>query len=331
MKAIVYTKYGSPDVLELKDVENPTPLDDEVLVEIHAASANAYDWHFLTADVFLIRLMGGGLFRPKKKTLGADIAGRIVAVGKNITRFHVGDEVFGTAKGGSGGFAEYVCASEKSLALKPANVSFDEASTASMAALTALQGLRDEGQIQSGQKVLIYGASGGVGTFAIQIAKSFGAEVTAVCSTRNVGIARSIGADHVIDYTQEDFLKDGKLYDLIFVANGNLSVFQYKQALKPNGICILAGGGGMSIIQLLVGMLQEWWILRTENKKIGSFLAKINQKDLGFMKELLASGKIKPVIDRRYPLSNTVDALRYLGEGHAQGKIVITMEHTSKT
>jgi len=330
MKAIKYEKYGLPDVLELKDVDKPTSLDDEVLVEVHAASVNAYDWHFLTADVFLIRLMGGGLFRPKKETLGADIAGKVVAVGKSITRFHVGDEVFGTAKGGKGGFAEYVCAKEKSLALKPTNVSFDEASTAAMAALTALQGLRDEGKIQSGQKVLIYGASGGVGTFAIQIAKSFEAEVTAVCSTRNVSIARSIGADHVIDYTQEDFRKDGKLYDLIFVANGNLSVFKFKQALKSNGICVLAGGSDASIIQLLVGMLQEWWILKIENKKIGSFLAKISQKDLEFMKELLGSGKVKPVIDRRYPLSDTAEALRYIGEGHAQGKIVVTMEHASE-
>ena len=331
MKAIVYEKYGLPDVLELKGVENPTPLDNEVLVEVHAASVNAYDWHFLTADVFLIRFMGGGLLRPKKKILGADIAGKAVAVGKKVTRFEVGDQIFGTAKGGRGGFAEYVCASENSLELKPANVSFDEASTASMAALTALQGLRDEGKIQSGQKVLIYGASGGVGTFAVQIAKSFGAEVTAVCSSRNVGIAHSIGADHVIDYTREDFLKDGTLYDLIFIANGNLSIRKYKQALKPNGICVLAGGGGTSIIQLLVGMLQGWWIEKTENKKIGSFLANINQKDLEIMKELLASGKVKPVIDRRYRLSDTAEALRYIGEGHAQGKIVITMEHASKT
>ena len=331
MKAIVYEKYGLPDVLNFKDMDKPTPLDGEVLVEVHAASVNAYDWHFLTADVFLIRLMSGGLLRPKKKTLGADIAGKIVTVGKNITRFHVGDEVFGTARGGSGGFAEYVCAAEKSLALKPTNVSFDEAAAASIAALTALQGLRDEGQIQSGQKVLIYGASGGVGTFAVQIAKSFGADVTAVCSTRNVGIARSIGADHVIDYTQEDFTKDGKLYDLIFVANGNLSVSEFKQALKSNGICVLAGGGDTSIVQLLLGILKGWWILKTENKKIGSFLAKINQKDLEFMKDLLASGKVKPVIDRRYRLSDTAEALRYIGEGHAQGKIVITMEHASKT
>jgi NADPH:quinone reductase-like Zn-dependent oxidoreductase len=331
MKAIVYEKYGLPDVLELKVVDNPTALDDEVLVEVHAASVNAYDWHFLTADVFLIRLMSGGLFRPKKNTLGADIAGKVVAVGNNVTRFELDDQVFGTTKGGSGGFAEYVCAGENSLALKPANVSYDEASTASMAALTALQGLRDEGEIQSGQKVLIYGASGGVGTFAIQIAKSFGAEVTAVCSSRNVDIARSIGADHVIDYTKDDFIEDGKLYDLIFVANGNLSILKYKQALKPNGICVLAGGGGMSIIQLLAGMVQGWWIAKTEHKKIGSFLANINQKDLEIMKELLASGKVKPVIDRRFQLSNTAKALRYIGEGHAQGKIVITMKHASKS
>ena len=330
MKAIVFTKYGTPDVLEFKDVKKPIPLDDEVLVEIHAASLNAYDWHFLTADIFLIRLMGGGLLKPKKQTLGADIAGKVVAVGKNITQFHPGDEVFGFAKGNSGGFAEYVCATEKSLVLKPANISFEEASTASMAAVTALQGLRDEGQIQAGKKVLIYGASGGVGTFAIQIAKSFDAEVTAVCSSRNVEIAHSIGADHVIDYTQEDFSQHEKLYDLIFVANGNLSINQFKQALEPNGVCVLSGGDGSSIIELLAGMVQEWWIRKTENKKIGSFLAKNTQKDLGAIKELLASGKVKPVIDRQYPLSKTADAFRYLGEGHAQGKIVIVVEHPSK-
>ena len=214
--------------------------------------------------------------------------------------------------------------------LKPANVSYEEAATSSMAALTALQGLRDEGQIQAGQKVLIYGASGGVGTFAIQIAKSFDAEVTAVCSSRNVDIACSIGADRVIDYTQEDFSKDGKLYDLIFVANGNLSVSKLKQTLKPNSICVLAGGGNSSIFQLLVGMIQGWWTAKTENKKISSFMANINQEDLGVIKELLASGKVKPVIDRRYPLDKTADALRYIGKGHAQGKIVITMEHLGK-
>ena len=331
MKAIVYTEYGSPDVLELKDVEEPTPLEDEVLIEVRAASVNAYDWHLLTADIFLIRLMGGGLFRPKKKILGADISGKVVAVGKNITRFHPGDEVFGSAKGGGGGFAEYVCAREKSLELKPANVSFEEASTASMAALTALQGLRDKGKIQSDKKVLIYGASGGVGTFAIQIAKSFEAEVTAVCSSRNVDIARSIGADHIIDYTHEDFMKNGELYDLILAVNGNLSILEYRRALTPNGICVSVGGGSGSIFQILMGMLQGWWISKTEKKKTRSFLANINQRDLGVMKELLASGKVKPVIDRRYSLNNTAEALRYLGEGHARGKIVIVVEHLSKT
>ena len=323
MKAMMYMRYGSPDMLELREVEQPIPLDDEVLVEIHAASVNAYDWHFLTADVFLIRLMGGGLFRPAKHTLGADISGKVVTVGKNITRFQPGDEVFGNAKGGRGGFAEYVCALEKSLQLKPANVSFEEAAAAPLAAMTALQGLRDHGQIQPGNKVLIYGASGGLGTFAIQIAKAFAAEVTAVCSSRNVSIAHSIGADHVIDYAQDDFMKSGERYDLILVANGNLSISDFKGTLKPNGICVLSGGGSSTIPELLIGMLQGWWILKTENIKISSFMTKINQEDLGVIRELLASGKVKPVIDRRYSLEDTADALRYIGEGHAQGKVVI--------
>ena len=327
----MYTKYGSPDVLQLKDVEKPTPLDDEVLVEVHAASVNAYDWHFLTADVFLIRLMGGGLLKPKKRTLGADIAGRVTAVGKNIRRFQPSDEVFGVAKGGSGGFAEYVCAREKSLELKPANVSFEEAAAVPMAALTALQGLRDKGQIEPGKKVVIHGASGGVGTFAVQIAKSFGAEVTAVCSSRNVEIARSIGSDYVIDYTRENFTNNGELYDLILVANGNLSIFEYKRSLEANGICVLAGGGSGSIVELLAGLLLGWWISKTGSKKMGSFIANINQRDLASMKEFLESSKVKPVIDRRYPLSEAAEALRYLGEGHAKGKIVITVEHASKT
>jgi NADPH:quinone reductase-like Zn-dependent oxidoreductase len=327
MKSIVYTKYGSPNVLKLKDVARPDPLDDEVLVEIHAASVNAYDWHFLVADVFLIRLMSGGLLKPKKTTLGADIAGRVIAVGKDIQKFQAGDDVFGIAKGGSGGFAEYVSANEKSLALKPANVTFEEAAAAPMAALTALQGLRDIGQIKAGQKVLIHGASGGVGTFAIQIAKAYETNVTAVCSSRNVEIAHSIGADQVIDYTVEDFTKNGELYDLILVANGNRSIFEYKRSLKPNGVCVLAGGGSNSIPQLVAGLFMEWWISKTENKKISSFLAKINQKDLSTIKEFLETGKVKPVIDRTYPLRETAEALRYLGEGHAQGKIIVTVEH----
>ena len=325
MKAIVYTKYGTPDVLRLRDVPKPTPKDDEVLIQIHAASVNAYDWHFLTADIFLVRLMGVGLFKPKNTRLGADIAGRVEAVGKNIKRFRPGDEVFGMIRGG---FAEYACAPENALALKPVNLSFEEAAAIPMAAVTALQGLRDEGQIQAGQKVLINGASGGVGTFAVQIAKSFGAEVTAVCSTRNLDQARSIGADHVIDYTKEDFTKNGQQYDLVFAANGYHSLSAYKRALTPKGIYIMAGG---SMAQIFQSMLMGSMMSKTGGKTMGGVSAKRSQKDLVFLKELLEAGKVVPVIDRRYPLSESAEALRYLGEGHARGKIVIAMEHNDKT
>jgi len=331
MQAVVYTEYGSPEVLRLKNVERPVPLDNEVLVEVHAASVNAYDWHFLTADVFLIRLMGGGLLRPKKTTLGADIAGKVVAIGKNVGRFRMGDAVFGTAKGGTGGFAEFVCAREKSLELKPTNTSFEEAAAVPIAGLTALQGLRDKGRIERGATVLIQGASGGVGSFAIQIAKSFGAHVTAVCSTGNVEQARSIGADHVIDYTCQDSIEGTELYDLIFVANGNRSLFEYKRSLKPTGICVLAGGTSGSIGQIVADMLTAWWISKTGSKKVKPFLAKITQGDLGAMKELLESGKVKPVIDRRYTLKDAAEALRYLGQGHARGKVIISMEHAGMT
>lgn len=330
MQAVVYTEYGLPDVLQIKEMDRPAPLDDEVLVEVHAASVNAYDWHFLTADVFLIRLMAG-LLRPKKTTLGADIAGRVVAVGKNVGRFRPGDEVFGTAKGGTGGFAEFACARETALELKPANASFEEAATVPIAALTALQGLRDKGHIKPGDKVLIHGASGGVGTFAIQIAKSFGAQVTAVCSSGNVEMARSVGADRVIDYTRENFTDSKQCYDLILVANGNRSLFEYKRLLKSNGICVLSGGGGVSIGQILGGMLLALWISKTGSKKVGSFIARITQGDLAAMKGLLESGKVKPVIDRRYPLKDAAEALRYVGQGHARGKVVITMEHSGTT
>ncbi len=229
MKAIVHTKYGPPDVLQIKEVEKPTPKDDEVLVQVHAASVNAYDWHTLTADIFLVRLTGGGLLGPTDTTLGADVAGRVEAAGRNATQFQPGDAVFGSRHGA---FAEYVCARENALALKPANLSFEEAAAVPMAALTALQGLRDKGQIQSGQKVLINGAGGGVGTFAVQIAKSFGAQVTAVCSTRNLDMARSIGADHVIVYTREDFTRNRQCYDLIFAVNGYHSLLDYRRALS---------------------------------------------------------------------------------------------------
>jgi NADPH:quinone reductase-like Zn-dependent oxidoreductase len=325
MKAIVYTKYGSPDVLQLKDVEKPIPKDNEVLIKIHAASVNAYDWHFLTADIFLIRLMGGGLLKPKDTRLGADIAGRVEAVGRNVKQFHTDDEVFGDIS--HGGFAEYACAPESRLALKPANLSFEEAAAVPMAALTALQGLRDEGQIHPGQKVLINGASGGVGTFAVQIAKSFDAEVTAVCSTRNLDQARSIGANQVIDYTREDFTQSGQQYDLILAANGYHSLFAYKRALTPKGIYVMAGG---SMAQIFQAMLLGSWMSKTGGKKMGGVSAKVDQKDLDFLKELIESGKVVPVIDRRYPLSEAAEALRYLGEGHARGKVVITVNHDNK-
>lgn len=320
-----------PDVLRLKDVERPKPLDDEVLIAVHAASVNAYDWHFLTADVFLIRVMTGGLLRPKKTTLGADIAGKVVAIGKNVRRLRLGDEVFGTAKGATGGFAEFVCAAEKSLELKPTNASFEDAAAVPIAALTALQGLRDKGRIKSGDNVLVHGASGGVGTFAIQIAKSFGAQVTAVCSSSAVKTARAIGADHVIDYTCENFVDDPKRYDLIFVANGNRTLFEYKRALKPNGICVLAGGAIGSTRQMVTAMVLAWWISKTTGNRMTSFLAKIMQTDLAVMKDLVETGQVRPVIDRRYTLKDTAEALRYLGRGHAKGKVVITMQHSGTT
>ncbi len=325
MKAIVYTKYGSPDVLQFKDVEQPTHKDDEVLIEIRAASVNAYDWHFLTADIFLIRLMGGGLFKPKDSRLGADVAGRIETVGRNVKQFQPGDEVFGMVKGG---FAEYASAPERALWLKPVNASFDEAAAIPMAAITALQGLRDEGHIQAGQKVLINGASGGVGTFAVQIAKSFDTEVTAVCSTRNLEQASSIGADHVIDYTKEDFTKNGQQYDLVFAANGYHSLSDYKRALTPKGIYVMAGGTMAQIFQsMLMGSMRS----ETGGRKMVGVRAKQSQNDLVSIKELFEAGKVKSVIDRRYPLSDAAEALRYLGEGHARGKIVITLENGDKT
>ena len=324
MKAIIHTKYGSPDVLQIAEVEKPTSKDDEVLIKIHAASVNAYDWHVLTADIFLIRIMGGGLLKPKYTRLGADIAGRVEAVGKNVKQFQPGDEVFGMIQGG---FAEYACAPEDALVLKPSNLSFEEAAAVPMAAVTALQGLRDTGQIQPGQKVLINGASGGVGTFAVQIAKSFGAEVTAVCSTRNLDQARSLGADHVIDYNKENFTQNGQQYDLILAANGYHSLSAYKRALAPKGIYVMAGG---SMSQIFQAMLMGSWMSETGGKKMGGVSAKRSQKDLVIIKELLEAGKVVPVIDRRYPLSEAAEALRYLGAGHARGKVVITVEHNSK-
>ena len=328
MKAIVSTKYGSPDVLQFNEVSKPSPKDDEVLIKVHAASVNAYDWHLLTADFVLVRLMGGGFFRPKNPRPGEDVAGKIEAVGKNARQFKPGDEVFGDlCECGSGGFAEYVCAKEDSLVLKPANITFEQAAATPMAAVTALHGLRDVGHVQPGQKVLINGASGGVGTFAVQIAKSFGAEVTAVCSTKNLEQVLELGADHVIDYTQEDFTRSGQRYDLIFAANGYHPLSAYKRALSPKGTYVMAGGSLAQIMQAtLLGPLMS----RTGGKKMAAVTSKPNQKDLVFMKGLLEAGKVKPVIDRRYPLSEVPEALRYIGEGHARGKIVVTVEHNNR-
>jgi NADPH:quinone reductase-like Zn-dependent oxidoreductase len=321
MKAIVRTKYGSPDVLRLEEVDKPVPKDNEVLVKIQAASLNAYDWHLLTADPFIIRLAGFGFLRPKNKMLGADLSGQIEAVGRNVKQFKVGDEVFGSR---SRSFAEYASVPENALVLKPSNISFEQAAAVPMAALTALQGIRDKGQVQAGQKVLINGASGGVGTFAVQIARVFGAEVTAVCSPGNLETARSIGANRVIDYTREDFTKNGQQYDLIIAANGYHSIFDYKRALSPRGTYVMLGG---STAQMLQTILLGPWMSRKGDQKMGSMLAEIKQSDLLFIKDLLETGKVVPVIDRSYPLSELPEALRYLGTGHARGKVVITLEH----
>lgn len=324
MKAIVYTKYGPPDVLQLKEVAKPESKDNQVLVKVHAASANALDYRRFEATSALGRFMDEVLLKAINKVLGADIAGRVEAVGANVKQFHPGDEVFGVSAGSMGGFAEYACTAENNVALKPANLSFEAAAAVPVAALTALQGLRDKGQIQPGQKVLINGASGGVGTFAVQIAKSFGAEVTAVCSTRNFSLMRSIGADHIIDYTKEDFTNEGQRYDLILAVNGYHPILDYRRALNPKGICVVVGGFLSQVFQaMLLGPL----VSRAGSKKMGFMgIAKTNQKDLVFMEELLVAGKVVPVIDRCYPLSEVAEAIRYLVEVHARGKVIVTVE-----
>ncbi len=327
MKAIVYTKYGSPEVLQLKEVEKPAPKENEVLVKVIAASANPADWHMIRGEPKFARLVFG-LTKPKNIIPGIDIAGKVEAVGKNIQEFRLGDEVFG-ACGWGGAFAEYVCVTEKSLVLKPANISFEEGASISVAAMSALQGLRDKGNIQSGQKVLINGASGGVGTFAVQLAKYFGAEVTGVCSTRNMDLVQSIGADKVIDYTKEDFTNTAQKFDLIIDNVANRSVTDLKRALNPNGLCVIIGFSSLS--RMFQHMFLGPSVSMIGNKKIvGLGTAKPNKKDLDFLKELLESGKIKPVIDRNYTLSEVPEAIRYLEEGHARGKVVITIEHSNK-
>jgi len=327
MKAIVRTKYGPPDVLKLEEVPKPTMGDDDVLIKIHAAALNAADLHLLTADVFLVRLMAGGLFKPKHKILGADVAGRVEAVGKNVKQFKPGDEVFGDIfKWGFGGLAEYACVSEDALVLKPTNLSFEEAAAVPLAALTALHGLRDKGQIKPEQKVLINGASGGVGTYAVQIAKYFGAEVTAVTSTSKMEMVRSLGADYLIDYTKEDFTKSGQLYDLILAINGYHPIWDYKRALSPKGTYVMCGG---RIAQMFQAILLGRLISIGSSKKMAVLSSEPSRTDLAFMKELIESGKVKPVIDKRYSLSDAPEAFRYLQQGHARGKVVITIEQAT--
>jgi len=321
MKAILYTQYGPPDVLQYKEVAIPALADNAVLVKNYAASVNPLDSGVVRGSG---RFTGTGLLKPKQKALGSDFAGRVEAVGRLVKQYQVGDEVFGGDIWGAGGFAEYVSAVEERLTRKPANISFEQAAAVPVAAITALQGLRDKGQIQRGQKVLVDGASGGVGTFAVQIAKSFGAEVTAVCSTRNVDTARSIGADHVIDYTQEDFTQRQQRYDLILAANASHSLFDYRRALSPNGIYVWSGGK-VNLQVIFLGPLLSLF----GRKKIRFFLAKLNEKDLAFLAELLEAGKVVPVIDRCYPLSDAAAAIRYREEGHARGKVVLTVEHNS--
>jgi len=325
MKAIVCTKFGSPDVLQLQEVAKPAPQDDEALIKIHAASINSRDWRLMRAKPFFVRLVPGGFLQPKNKILGADVAGRVEAIGNNVKQFKPGDEVFGylPSATGRGTFAEYVCANENAITLKPANLSFEQAAAVPLAAITALQGLRDNGNIQPGQKVLINGASGGVGTFAVQIAKAFGAEVTGVCSTRNLEMVRSIGADHVIDYKVEDFTQNGQQYDLVLAVNGYHPISDYLHALKPEGTYVVAGGSMLQLIQA-AGK-------KKGNSNIGGQKTTIaglvqSQKDLNFIKELLESGKIMPVIDGCYPLSKTPEAFWYFEKEHPKGKVVITMD-----
>jgi len=316
MKAVVYEKYGPPEVLKLKEVDKPIPKDNEILVKTVAVSVNFADWAFVRGKPFMMRIVTG-LFKPKYNILGSDIAGRVEAIGNKVTKFQPGDEVFADVSDiGWGGFAEYISVPEDILVLKPGNLTFEEASAVPQAAVVALQGLRDIGEIKSEQKVLINGASGGIGTFAVQIAKYFGAEVTGVCSTTNLDLVRSIGADHVIDYTEEDFTKGELLYDLILDIVAVRSVSDYKSVLTPNGKYVLTGGSMSRLIQVnFVG-----------GKNMRNFTAKSNQKDLLFMKELIEAGKILPVIAKTYSLNEIVEAIRFYGERHAQGKVVIRIE-----
>jgi NADPH:quinone reductase-like Zn-dependent oxidoreductase len=324
MKAIVFTKYGTPDVLELKEIDKPIPKEDEVLIKVYAVSINDWDLGLLQGD--LINRLINGLLKPKIKILGSDIAGRIEEVGKNVKKFQPGDEVYGDLSGSWGGFAEYVCARENALSLKPASMSFEEAAAIPQAAMLAMQGLRDKGQIQSGQKLLINGAGGGVGTFAVQIAKLYGVEVTGVDSSGKLDMMRSMGFDHVINYKHEDFTKNGNSYDLILDVKTNRSVFDYTRVLSRNGIYVTVGG---SLIRLLQALFLRPWISMISKKHIRFVVLKPN-KDLTYMNQLFEAGKVKPVIDGSYRIDEVPQALRFFGEGSHKGKVVITVEHNYK-
>jgi NADPH:quinone reductase-like Zn-dependent oxidoreductase len=324
MKAVVHRCYGAPDVLRLEDVAKPIAADNEVLVQVHAASVNPLDWHYLRGTPYVVRL-DAGFGKPENPRLGVDFAGTVEAVGKSVTRFKPGDEVFG---GKFGAFAEYVSVREdRALVLKPANMTFEQAAAVPIAAITALQGLRDKGQIRPGQKVLINGASGGVGTFGVQLAKSFGAEVTGVCSTKNVAMVRSIGADHVIDYTQEDFTKSGEHYDLILDTVGNHTLLENRRALAPHGIFVIVGGpANGQWIGPLMGLIEALMLSPFVSQKFRPFLAELNPEDLRILGDLMQAGKMTPVIDRQYALSEVPAAIRYLEAGHARGKVVIKLK-----
>jgi NADPH:quinone reductase-like Zn-dependent oxidoreductase len=326
MKAIVYCDYGLPN-LKLEDVEKPAPNDDQVLVRVRAASVNPYDWHFVEGTPKIMRLMGVGLRKPKDTRLGVDFAGTVEAVGKNVTQFKPGDDVFG---GRGGAFAEYVCPrANRAVAIKPANLTFEQAASVNIAGITALQALRDKGKVQPGQKVLINGASGGVGTFAVQIAKSFGTEVTGVCSTRNVDLVRSLGADHVIDYTKEDFAKGAERYDAILDNVPNHSLSECRRVLSPKGKYVLIGGGGPNDSRWIGPfgrVIQTLLVSPFVGQEMGMMMADTSQKDLTILADMMQSGKVKPVIDRTYKLSEVPEAIAYLEQGHARGKVIITVE-----
>ena len=322
MKAIVYHAYGSPDVLALQDVAGPVLTDGAVLVRIRAASANPYDWHFMRGIPYFMRAISG-LRKPKNRQLGSDMAGEVVAVGKDVTRFQPGDAAFGFVA--HGGFAESIAVAEEVLGRKPDTLTFEQAAAVPLAALTALQGLRDVGHVRPGQRVLIVGASGGVGTFAVQLARAFGAEVTGVCSTRNLDLVRSLGADDVIDYTQEDFTRGGKRYDVIFDNVENRSLSDCRRALTPGGILILNSGRGHGI-GMLVRLVKPLVLSPFVRQRLRRFLSVPNHDDLVVLKEFVEAGKLRPVIDRTYPLPETPAALGYIEGGHARGKVVITLE-----